>query len=729
MASHQNGSHDQGKKLPPTVPGDFFFGNALQLKNRPNDFLVDAAAKYGSVFRLLAPGVRATVVAGPEGRELINEEGTNGLHRRRIFDAFASEAGVDIFGAQGELHERRRALIKLGYSRQIPAQFTARMVRTIREAIKDWQPGHELRLFDATGDLTMWCVMESVTPVSLRHLSRDIVRFGNDVMFVVTRGRPGAILWSPAYRRARQRVFNALDAIIARHRGGEFESHPQMYMIDALIGARNQQGDVMSDQDVRGACAYGLCGTQIYLGRVAGFMLYELLRDRTLMERVRREVDAAFTGGDINPKLFRRMPYLRAAYFETLRTYPLLPGLPFQADRDIEVNGYTIPRGDLVLITPVPGHFSSETYANPCSFDAARCMPPRNEHLSRGAFAPFGMGKRVCLAAGMCEVVSLTTVSVLLRELELKLDRPTYRMHVAPIPLIGPADGVPVVVVAKRKPPAEISLAVLAESSDLARAVEEEQGEQALPEVEPVTFEPGQVVIEQGAKPDYFYILLEGRVSVLKTDEATPEGKLVIELGPGQSFGELGLLKNAPRQATVRADTRVRVLRLDQATFMQLAVDGDLLGEELGAVMQQRYMRSVLARAMPRLDAAALQRYSTDYTLRSYNDGDAIIRQDDPAEEFFVLAAGKAAVERTTSENQVQQLRVLTPGSFFGEIGILNRRPRTATVRAVGAVEVMCMGRERFLEICRESSATHEDVAVTVCRRIFGDILREGPRQ
>ena len=64
-----------------------------------------------------------------------------------------------------------------------------------------------------------------------------------------------------------------------------------------------------------------------------------------------------------------------------------------------------------MLITPVPGHFSYDTYSNPYTFDVTRCMPPRNEHLNRGVFAPFGVGKRVCAGTGMCEIVAFATVS------------------------------------------------------------------------------------------------------------------------------------------------------------------------------------------------------------------------------------------------------------------------------------------------------------------------------
>ena len=185
----------------------------------------------------------------------------------------------------------------------------------------------------------------------------------------------------------------------------------------------------------------------------------------------------------------------------------------------------------------------------------------------------------------------------------------------------------------------------------------------------------------------------------------------------------MGLLKNVPRQATVTANTRVRVLRLDRPTFEQLVVDSDLLGEELGAILQQRFMKNVLAQAMPRLTHESLEQYAAGIGRRSYDDGDPIIRQGDPAEEFFIVAAGKVRVECKAADGQVEHLATLNPGNFFGEMGILNRQPRNATVKAIGAVEVLYLDRERFLEICKESGQVHEDVALTVCRRVFSNMI------
>jgi CRP-like cAMP-binding protein len=76
-----------------------------------------------------------------------------------------------------------------------------------------------------------------------------------------------------------------------------------------------------------------------------------------------------------------------------------------------------------------------------------------------------------------------------------------------------------------------------------------------------VQAEPSEIFVEQGAAGDAFYAIGSGQVDVLRDDE------LVATLGPGDHFGEIALLEDVPRTATVAARTAVRAFRLDPAGF------------------------------------------------------------------------------------------------------------------------------------------------------------------
>jgi CRP-like cAMP-binding protein/Zn-dependent protease len=81
------------------------------------------------------------------------------------------------------------------------------------------------------------------------------------------------------------------------------------------------------------------------------------------------------------------------------------------------------------------------------------------------------------------------------------------------------------------------------------------------------TFVAGEIIIEQGAAGDAFYVISSGRASVER------DGEKVVELGPGSHFGELALLNNAPRTASVVATSAMRTFRLDRDGFDRVVAE------------------------------------------------------------------------------------------------------------------------------------------------------------
>ena len=77
-------------------------------------------------------------------------------------------------------------------------------------------------------------------------------------------------------------------------------------------------------------------------------------------------------------------------------------------------------------------------------------------------------------------------------------------------------------------------------------------------------YEPAQVIFEEGARDDAFFVTLEGTVRVTKG------GVLLAELGPGGHFGEMAMVDKAPRSATVTALGAVRALVIQRQQFYEL---------------------------------------------------------------------------------------------------------------------------------------------------------------
>ncbi|CAL4075166.1 unnamed protein product, partial [Meganyctiphanes norvegica] len=96
--------------------------------------------------------------------------------------------------------------------------------------------------------------------------------------------------------------------------------------------------------------------------------------------------------------------------------------------------------------------------------------------------------------------------------------------------------------------------------------------------LEPVTFEAGETVVSQGDPGDDFYIILEGTTVVMQSRTPNEEPQEVGRLGTSDYFGEIALLLDRPRAATVIAEGNLKCVKLDRARFERvLGCCGDIL--------------------------------------------------------------------------------------------------------------------------------------------------------
>jgi MFS family permease len=91
-------------------------------------------------------------------------------------------------------------------------------------------------------------------------------------------------------------------------------------------------------------------------------------------------------------------------------------------------------------------------------------------------------------------------------------------------------------------------------------------------------------------------------------------------------------------------------------------------------------------------------------TVRKMWSGEVIIRQGDPADNFYVIVDGRVEVTQSTPGGETRVLRQMAQGEFFGEIGLLSRIPRTATVTAVTDGTLISLPGDAFLALVSEGS-------------------------
>jgi hypothetical protein len=102
---------------------------------------------------------------------------------------------------------------------------------------------------------------------------------------------------------------------------------------------------------------------------------------------------------------------------------------------------------------------------------------------------------------------------------------------------------------------------------------------------------------------------------------------------------------------------------------------------------------------------AVLERLAAAATVVRFRAGEAIVTEGEQADALYVIVSGRVDVKSRGEADAEKHIRVMEPGTYFGEIGLLERIPRTATVTALEDVELYRIEGDAFLDALATSTA------------------------
>jgi hypothetical protein len=125
-----------------------------------------------------------------------------------------------------------------------------------------------------------------------------------------------------------------------------------------------------------------------------------------------------------------------------------------------------------------------------------------------------------------------------------------------------------------------------------------------------------------------------------------------------------------------------------------------------------------LATVFPDLVGPVLDTLGARADRVMFTTGDTIVAEGDAADRFYIIAAGEVEISRSSPDGDEIKLAKLGRGQFFGEVGILAETKRTATVRAVSAVELVSLTWQQFQDTLQQSDRAEREFSQIVKERI-----------
>jgi len=191
-----------------------------------------------------------------------------------------------------------------------------------------------------------------------------------------------------------------------------------------------------------------------------------------------------------------------------------------------------------------------------------------------------------------------------------------------------------------------------------------------------------EFIFKQGDDASSFFIVEKGSLDVIVND------KFVRTLKKGDGFGELALLYNAPRSASIKAKEHCYLWGIDRHTFRNAV-------EEMSTKHFEENRKFIeVVNLLHTLTKEQKDAVAEVLIPQQFSDGNVIVHEGDPGSSFYIIKEGTVVVSKDEKE-----IRKLGDGDSFGE-QVLNDNPvRGATVKASGNVKCLALSRENLTKI------------------------------
>ena len=428
------------------VPGDKglpLIGHTLSFMRDPIGLMRKRYDQYGPVSWTSVFGLKMVQMLGPDANQFVM------LNRG---DLFSNHQGWDYFIGRFfhrgimlldfEEHRWHRKIMQQAFNRDVLKGYLDRMGPHITSGIAPWKEIADFHVLSAVKQLTLDLATDVFMGYELGPEADDINRAFVDTVragtAIVRTSVPG-LRWSKGLKGRK-----VLEAFFRKEIAAKRQSRDSD-LFSVLCHAETEDGEQFSDDDVVNHMIFLMMAAHDTSTITLSTLFYYLAKNPQWQERLREE-SKALGKASLDYDDLPRLEGIGMAMKEALRLCAPVPSLPRKTVKDVEYNGFFIPRGSFINVVPYFTHYMEEYWSNPTTFDPARFSDERAEHKKHFyQWVPFGGGHHKCLGLNFAELQTKTFLFHFLQRYRVSI-KPGYELPTQQVPLIMPKDGLPVVL-------------------------------------------------------------------------------------------------------------------------------------------------------------------------------------------------------------------------------------------------------------------------------------------
>ncbi|KAM7259077.1 hypothetical protein ACFE04_014818 [Oxalis oulophora] len=440
----------QKHRLPPGDLGWPFFGKMMDFflafkSSDPETFVDSLVARYGrtGIYKTFMFGYPSIIVTTPETcrKALMDDEGFKSGWPPSTAKIIGEKSFV---GISPEEHKRLRRLTSAPVNgHEALSLYLEYIQENVKSALEKWSEMGQIEFLTELRRLTFKIIMYIFLSSESADIMEGMEKYYTDMNYGI---RALAInIPGFAYHRslkARKSAVAILQAVVDKRRLGKKNNIPRKRrdMLDILIDVEDENGRKLCDDEIIDVMVMYLNAGHESSGHTMMWAALLLQQHPECFQKAKEEQENILKNRPPGQKGLtlsevRGMDYVNKVIDETLR-YTSFAFMVFrEALKDVNINGYTVPKGWKVLVWFRSVHFDSEIYPNPKEFNPSRWD---NFIPKVGAFLPFSAGSRLCPGNDLAKLEVAIFLHYFL--LNYKLEQANPKCHQIFLPHPRPTD-------------------------------------------------------------------------------------------------------------------------------------------------------------------------------------------------------------------------------------------------------------------------------------------------
>ncbi len=368
----------------------------------PLALYLSAQRSYGDVVRIQGTRAAWYLIAHPDGvRHVLQDNGTN--YRKNIVynDSLAPLLGHGLLTSEGEAWRKQRRLVQPAFHAHQVTAWMDGIAEPVEAMLRGWgEPAREGRALNLGAELRRLLVEivgRALFGADLQATADGIAASLGSLFDAIPkahgRAAPAARCRAGANGQALDRLRQAVDRIIAQRRSGAAAGDD---LLSLLLSAR--AAGELSEEQLREQIVTLLFTGYETCSNVLAWACYLVAGAPEVELRLRQEVEEVLGGRAPTAGDLGRLDLTGRIILETMRLYPPVWSFGRRPERDDEIDGFRIPAGALVVLSPYVTHRHAAFWQDPERFDPERFGAEPSSARPRFAYFPFGGGLRHCVA-------------------------------------------------------------------------------------------------------------------------------------------------------------------------------------------------------------------------------------------------------------------------------------------------------------------------------------------